>query len=54
MTPTEMGVRAVELRRMAKKIPDPNMGNYRDVLKAYKELLDEMLELLWHIASRNG
>jgi hypothetical protein len=49
MTKDEMAGRAVELRRTAQRIPDPSMSNYKKVLASYKELLDEMLELQWHV-----
>jgi hypothetical protein len=51
MTLGEMAERAVELRKQAKRIPDPSMSNYKKVLDTYKEVLDEMLELMWHLAS---
>lgn len=52
MTKDEMTARAADLRKIAKKIPAPSMSNYKTVLNSYKELLDEMLELLWHVANK--
>jgi hypothetical protein len=51
LTPTEIADRAVNLRKLARRIPDPSMSNYKKVLNDYKELVDEILELMWHLAS---
>lgn len=51
MNLSEMGDRVVELRKNAKRIPAPSMRNYTNVIESYKELLDEILELLWHMTT---
>lgn len=51
MTLNEIADKVVELRQEAKRIPAPTMRNYDKVIESYKDMLDEILKLMWHMAS---
>jgi hypothetical protein len=45
-----IAVKAEALRAEAKRVPDPSMSNYKNVLATYKRLLNDVLVLVRELA----
>lgn len=54
MTPQEIAVKAVSLQREANGLPDPGYSNYKQVLAAYRQILNDVLVLIRELASNTG
>ena len=42
----EISKKAEELRSESRRIPDPGMSNYREVMAEYKRILNDILVLI--------
>lgn len=47
---TEIAIKASELKDRANQMPDPTYGNYRMVIKGYKQILNDILVLIREMA----
>jgi hypothetical protein len=45
-----IAAKAEALRSEAKRVPDPSMSNYKNVLATYKRLLNDVLVLVRELA----
>lgn len=52
MTKEEIAAKASGLQKEARGIPDPGMSNYRQVLAAYKQILNDILVLIRELATK--
>lgn len=52
MTPEEIAAKASSLQKQARGLPDPGFSNYRQVLAAYKQILNDMLVLIRELATK--
>jgi hypothetical protein len=52
MNYVEIAVTAKRLQEQATKVADPTYGNYRQVIKEYKQILNDILVLIRELAKK--
>jgi hypothetical protein len=52
MNYVDIAVTAKRLQEQASKVADPTYGNYRHVLKEYKQILNDILVLIRELAKK--
>jgi hypothetical protein len=53
MNYVEIAVTAKRLQEQASRVADPTYGNYRHVLKEYKQILNDILVLIRELAKKD-